>query len=145
MQICVKPNFHSALNQTHQTRADQTSPVLQGWVDHIFGICYVNLSNQVHYSFQITRFDTAVARSNQMLRSLSRGHNPYQMHSATAREQQKLFPEASAPCFPIDLFLLMLMPKPQVLRLKLELELESKHFQRHNRREAWVQLAKVLV
>ena len=47
MQICVKPNFHSARNQTDQTRADQTSPVLQGWVYHSFGISFAYLSNQV--------------------------------------------------------------------------------------------------
>ena len=135
MHICVtKFSLSPKPKRSDRGRPEQSS--FPGLSASQFWDLFCQSQQPVALSFQITKYDTAVARSNQMLRSLSRGHNPYQMHSATAREQQKLFPEASAPCFPIDLFLLMLMPKPQVLRLKLELELESKHFQRHNRREA---------
>ena len=146
MQICVKPNFHSARNQTDQTRADQTSPVLQGWVYHSFGISFVYLSNQVLLVSKYPIWHSCSKKQSNASISEEMDFTWAEVTISTKctlqQVEQKLFTEASALCFPIALFLLMLMLKPLVLGLKLELQLESKHCQRHNRHEAWVQLNK---
>ena len=147
MQICVKPNFHSARNQTDQTRADQTSPVLQGWVYHSFGIYFAYLSNQVLLVSKYPIWHSCSKKQSNASISEEMDFTWAEVTISTKctlqqLDQQKLLPEASAPCFPIELFLLMLMPKPLVLGLKLGLELESKHYQRHNISQA---LTKILV
>ena len=86
MHICVtKFSLSPKPKRSDRGRPEQSS--FPGLSASQFWDLFCQSQQPVALSFQITKYDTAVARSNQMLRSLSRGHNPYQMHSATARSK----------------------------------------------------------